>query len=396
MRIFHKLAKIASVVSLFAIQGCASTLQSEDAYADASHLLTDYRLAQTEINVSFKQLSTEKAGPPKVKTILAYAIEVSLPKYSGDLDQVYYLEYAPSASSNDNLTVKVDPIERLLEVVNLKAEGQLDDVIVEIAESASLVLESAPAKGTAREEELLSVWIDPTDTSAPASLLADMNRFGAAPVSNFDITRQTLPPARQPTSVDCGKGICYRLPERYTISFEFSNGRKFEKFISLPTGPIVAIPISGSEAVEKVHNIKFSESGVPTEVTVQKPSEALAWASRPLDVAKALLSVPAELLQLKVDISDKEKALIESRAALEKAKLEAASDDDPFGLNAESSPGRSSSSNTVFMFGASDYWGAPPAQTGPARPPAPAPVAPAPTPGAGSPGAGPKKPGGGS
>lgn len=44
---------------------------------------------------------------------------------------------------------------------------------------------------------------------------------------------------------------------------------------------------------------------------MEKPSEALDLVSIPLEVAKAIVRIPAELIKLRVDLSDQERALAE-------------------------------------------------------------------------------------
>jgi hypothetical protein len=78
------------------------------------------------------------------------------------------------------------------------------------------------------------------------------------------------------------------------------------------------MPITRAAFVRKVTNLTF-DSGVLTEIHIEKPSEALAFMEIPLTIAKAILSVPAELIQLKINYSSRDKELHDAR----KAELEA-------------------------------------------------------------------------
>jgi hypothetical protein len=70
--------------------------------------------------------------------------------------------------------------------------------------------------------------------------------------------------------------------------------------------------------VKRQNTVTF-ENGLVKSVSIQKPSSVLAAVSLPLSVMKAILSVPAELLQLKITNVTDETNL----AKAEKDKLDA-------------------------------------------------------------------------
>ena len=84
------------------------------------------------------------------------------------------------------------------------------------------------------------------------------------------------------------------------------------------TTKLVCIDLHRAAMVEKITNITF-ENGMPTEIQLEKPSEALAFFEIPLTAVKTLALLPTELLQVKINYSSKEKEL----AAARKAELEA-------------------------------------------------------------------------
>jgi hypothetical protein len=117
------------------------------------------------------------------------------------------------------------------------------------------------------------------------------------------------------TSADTnGDGLFYRrnLPHTLTaysaephggdnplvlLLFEMPNSSPTE-FIGYPNGPLT----------ESKYTIAF-ENGMLTSYKAERPSELLAGLNLPLDVVKAFLSVPAELLTLRINNLTKQKEL---------------------------------------------------------------------------------------
>ena len=112
-------------------------------------------------------------------------------------------------------------------------------------------------------------------------------------------------------------GVFFRplLPYKLTLTDEVS---RTEMTVLVPNkAPVLSIDISRAMFVTKIYEIEF-DNGILTRVTIKKPSEALAAASIPIEIAKAIVAIPAELIQLKINTASSEKALLES----EKARLE--------------------------------------------------------------------------
>ena len=61
-----------------------------------------------------------------------------------------------------------------------------------------------------------------------------------------------------------------------------------------------------------ITNVDF-ENGMIKQFDVTRPSSALAVAELPLALLRALIAIPTELIQLKIDTSGKNKALYEAQ-----------------------------------------------------------------------------------
>ena len=78
--------------------------------------------------------------------------------------------------------------------------------------------------------------------------------------------------------------------------------------------PLFSLDITRSAFVEKETRLEF-EKGILRKVSVRKPSEALALAGVPLEIARTLASLPAEILRLRVDYTTSEAEVAEARRA---------------------------------------------------------------------------------
>jgi len=83
--------------------------------------------------------------------------------------------------------------------------------------------------------------------------------------------------------------------------------------VMLPqAGPITYIPMNSSAFVRTVNDVRFTDGSI-TSWTAERPSEALEIVRLPVKVLTALVSVPAQLLSVQVDISSRERTLIENQ-----------------------------------------------------------------------------------
>lgn len=86
--------------------------------------------------------------------------------------------------------------------------------------------------------------------------------------------------------------------------------------------PVLSLDVDRTMFIEKKIDVDF-DRGVIDKIVINRPSPALAAASLPLDITKALLSAPAEIFKLKVSYSSeaandakKQKEMLEAQEAL--------------------------------------------------------------------------------
>ncbi len=105
-------------------------------------------------------------------------------------------------------------------------------------------------------------------------------------------------------------GIFYRPLLPYTFAIEINNTLYHPTVVYLPNkAPILSIDISRKAFIPYKLTIDF-ENGILKQVTWVKSSEVVGFLKIPIDVAKAIVSIPAELLTVKVNNITQEKNLI--------------------------------------------------------------------------------------
>ena len=263
--------------------------------------------------------------------------QIGQPVFVGDPAHRYFLQYEADVSSSDAVTVDVDPSTGLLESIETKAESQIDEIIVELARAAGIVLQAAPEKKSP-DITIMQALVDPADASSVENaeevirnsireylheargVVGDDldNRVNGFVLeiqeTSFPLESSNLAPP------DCSVGVCTRVPVEYSFSFGFGGDPQFSTIAYLPgTRSIHVIDFRRRPFIDYVQNVTFRK-GMVSAVSLTKPSELLELAQLPLEVAKALLSVPGELLTLRRDAATRQAELTQAQADILEAE----------------------------------------------------------------------------
>lgn len=257
-----------------------------------------------------------------------------------DAGHIYSLDHSSSAFASDELTITVGT-NQLLSSVNTKTHDQWDEFIVALTKSAAGVSSfSVPDRGRSdplKESECQSppeapwkIFIDPFNNETWPDWL-DKDCLKLLPITGRVEPTSSLLRANE----SCETGICHRTPIYYRIELDFGSAGQHQIIEGLLTqSPILSVDVERALFVEKTVNLTFSD-GVLTSVNIKQPSSAVSVASLPLDVAKAIFSAPTELLQFRVDYSNRvaedlkaEMAMVQQQHDFESKRLNSSRTDD--------------------------------------------------------------------
>jgi hypothetical protein len=235
-----------------------------------------------------------------------------------DESEFFLLDYKKSALSNDNLTIQLTA-DGLLKKVETTVEDKSGEVIVKLAEVGKEVAKAAVYVSSVGEtpQVVRDLTFSPSELSEVNSKLAKITpeklRIDLVPMA-------PLSPLNKGGDDRSSPGVCFRPQIPYKLRF-FKDGAVVEqRILLLPDGaPKICMPIERSAFVKKVTNLTF-DKGVLTEVHIEKPSEVLGFMDIPISISKAIASIPAELVQIKINYSNKEKDLANARRAELEAK----------------------------------------------------------------------------
>lgn len=229
-------------------------------------------------------------------------------------DEWIPLSYHPMDASDDEVSVEIE--NGYLKSVKATADDKTDEIITEIIKILGLPGQTG---GTTPGSLLATAgyrgYVDPLS-------LDDVARFNAA-VSRFGLcveSPQAISDAASRQLADVARGgaagaVWYRPTVSAPVrvhSGDCQGPVVKELALTLPGRAVAPILISRAAFVKSETEITFA-SGQLQKVTIKKPSSSQAVATFPYTILKGLVALPSQLIQLKIDTSGKEKALINAQ-----------------------------------------------------------------------------------
>ena len=256
-----------------------------------------------------------------------------------DPECFYTLMYEGSSWAHDNVTVTLSK-EGLLQRVQVTTEDKTPEIVVKIAEIAKeiiklTVLGPMPVPKVKAVPETPKRFVDAVFD--PCKLLKKGKPGegeGETVYYSPDIKIWLEGPA-EPQSYSKSfanqKGVYYRPLLPYTLTVKQTGKEKIDNVdqtityvknqtVFLPNfAPVLALDITGAALVKKTTNLAFTD-GLLTSFNVEKPSEILAGLNILPNIIKAMLALPTEMIQLKIDYSKKYTEMINQQKEELKAK----------------------------------------------------------------------------
>ena len=345
-----KVTKYLAVPIIFSLlSGCTQPMVvSKRAKSDSIKKGIVYSLPKQLVKVTYKRGTEDLAEG--VLEELTITPEDPIP----DIDHTFYAEMKHRKMSSD--TLEISTKNGLLESVIGHSEDKTGEIVVSLAGSLSGLLSSLPPVPFFSFEHfqppsepqlcvakkgaiLIGQVIDPSEDKDIKSLNkrlvdecinlavdADDKKRGEDQIA----TLKKLSGNSTTTDID---GLVYRQPGSLTFTIKrIKSGSEcngdgdctvIESIspILAQGGQIGILPLPNGIFSNNKHELSFSSGMLLKSKTVQ-PSEVLNTVNIIPNALKAMISVPAELLKLKVDYSTSEKTLLEQKEAMLKAQTE--------------------------------------------------------------------------
>lgn len=254
---------------------------------------------------------------------------ITLLPVEADMNHRFQATFKHKMSRNDTYTLRVDE-NGLLAGGDATTTDQTLDILEAIASTAAAfaggpstnlpLLKAAGKNAPNCPTYSYSKIFDPTDTDIHTTINTELRNKGAVEPNSIRV--KITVPSKSKASPKKGDGLYYRRGG--PVTFEIGKGDPIAHTFSATSiahhnipqaGPIGLIPVKGGAFITTKFEYDFV-NGQPTRLNVERPSEALAVAGFPLEVAKSIISTPTELIQLKVNHSTQEAALLEAQKAV--------------------------------------------------------------------------------
>ena len=307
----------------------------------------------------------------KLKELNISALSETLP----DTSQLLLVKYTRSSFANDDVKIGVNAMG-LLENVASVTEDRFTNVITALLEAPSSVLKTTPdamanldtaivvtkeIKEYTKEFILQPdkiiigggdcfIWIiNVTDEpNNPVQVEASFKVNFSSPFAANSSNQSTA------STIVAGDGIYVRPSIALQISFLPYNNNPLQTIsanaatITVPdVTKAILLSVTRTMMVKKTQTLKL-QNGMLLENAIIKPSESEAFISIPVNILKAIFSIPAQLLTFRIHHIQQQKTLKTEDAAFAKAKLD--SEKARLGTNAELSKAKLEAQKTLASY----------------------------------------------
>jgi hypothetical protein len=251
-------------------------------------------------------IAAAASKPAKVSTAWSYKIRYKATRYVPDPHHQFVVSHRPNLLSNDDIRVVVGK-DGLLDLVEVTTEDKSVEVVkklIEIGKNvARITAQAGGARTTPEEEVIFKASLDPTSDVEVAKINQALQQVEGGP---YEVRLTDRSPADskqfnstyQPGST-VGRhfqGVVFRPALAYGLRLSRQSIVQEVATVLLPNeAEILHMPINRSAFVKKVQKLDFNE-GMLVEATLKKPSEALGAVEIPLEISRAILALPGEIV----------------------------------------------------------------------------------------------------
>ncbi len=253
--------------------------------------------------------------------------------YTPDPNCQFLLDYHAVSTADDDVKVTIGS-DGLLTKVDVTSEDKTAAIILKLVDIAK---EAAKISILAEGGTIVyDATFDPFDRWESARVKKDLRAFNCSyellriSGNEQDLSKTVV---NRETGFDrIIHGIAFRPVFSYNLHLRNDGIPTSLQTVLLPNqAQVMSLPVTRAAFVKKVTTLGF-DHGILTDVHISKPSEVLGFLEIPLGIAKAIVSIPAELIQLKIDTTksntellEAQKAGIEAQRALDELRARTAS-----------------------------------------------------------------------
>lgn len=307
----------------------AAIASASAAKAEATVAKAALAAAQAKLLVAEEQVRIAESG-----AAFADAIEIVLLPPVPDTSRTFVADLSHNVFVDDDLKIAVGA-NGLLQSTNATHTDRTGDVLVELAKTAAGVAKliagvptggfkmfSSAERGAPEPRPFrFETVFDPSAVQSPLALKGGY-QLTVTPLGSEGVALSAPPK----TAFGGGRfeGLVYRRQVPYQLELTSTDravsvDTQTSVVVLLPNkGPEVLVPVSGRPFTTATHGVTF-EDGMLVRRDLLAPSEVLGVASIPPRLLEQIVSLPTELLQLKIDTTARETTLLEN----EKLQLEA-------------------------------------------------------------------------
>jgi len=239
-----------------------------------------------------------------------YQLRTTSVKLQPDPKHQYFFKYQPSAFTDDDITLEFSPDGYLKRICTI-IDDQTDEFINKVADFGANLAETLTGVSTRSLEErvIAEVEVDPFDAKAMEQLNGYLKQID----QSLNLTARMLGENGddvEEVSSSAQSGVYFKPLGTCELTLGSQAG-EFSAEARIPHPHqlgFVAIPQAAW--VKTTFTMTFDEAGVPNKIEVKKPSSAMALIEVPINLLKAIVSIPSQLIQLRVNLqNDRRNAL---------------------------------------------------------------------------------------
>ncbi len=234
-------------------------------------------------------------------------------RYIPDPDHRYYLCYHANPFTHDKIAIEFHEsgfLKKLSATIEDKTLEVIDKVF-KVGEEGGKAL--VGLRSLAEKEPIHKVTIDPFDDDDMQRLnneLELLNTGMTVSISSMKRTDDLPTEYKAPEKTD--HGIFCRPSEPYEIIVQ--SGRVEQRQIVILPNPniIHLIHLPSTRFVSNEFLVECGPLGYPTKINLGKPSQALQILEIPLKILQAIIRIPAEIFQFRINYNTDKQSLRES------------------------------------------------------------------------------------